>query len=153
MTSAAFHIAQFNLARLLAPLDSPQLAEFVGSLERINALADDSPGFVWRLQGDGGDATSLRPIGEDVIVNMSLWESVEALFDFVYRSAHAPVMAKRRQWFANPAEVFMVLWWVKAGYIPTIDDAAARLEILKRKDPGPAAFTFKTRFPPPANFR
>lgn len=147
---ARFHVAQFNIARLLAPLDSPQLAEFVGSLERINALADDSPGFVWRLQGDGGDATSLRPFGEDVIVNMSLWESVEALFAFVYRSAHAPVMAKRRQWFAKPDQAFMVLWWVKAGYLPSIEDAAARLEILRRKGPSPTAFTFKTRFPAPS---
>jgi len=147
---AEFHLAQFNLARLLAPLDSPQLAEFVGSLERINALADDSPGFVWRLQGDGGDATSLRPFGEDVIVNMSLWESAEALFDFVYRSAHAPVMAKRRQWFAKPDSAFTVLWWVKAGHIPTVEDARARLDILQRKGPSPAAFTFKARFPAPA---
>lgn len=147
--AAQFHLAQFNMARLLAPLDSPQLAEFVGALARINDLADDHPGFVWRLQGDGGDATSLRPFGEDVIVNMSLWESVDALFDFVYRTGHAPVMAKRRQWFAKPNEAYTVLWWVKAGHIPTVEDARARLDILKRKGPSPAAFTFKTRFPPP----
>ena len=147
---AEFHLAQFNMAQLLAPLDSPQLADFVGALERINALADDSPGFVWRLQGDGGDATSLRPFGEDVIVNMSLWESVETLFDFVYRTAHAPVMAKRRQWFAKPDGVYTVLWWVKAGHLPTVEDARARLDILQRKGPSPAAFTFKTRFPAPA---
>ena len=146
---AEFHLAQFNMARLLAPLDDPQIADFVGSLERINTLADDSPGFVWRLQGDGGDATSLRPFGEDVIVNMSLWESVDALFDFVYRTGHAPVMAKRRQWFAKPNEAYTVLWWVKAGHIPTVEDARTRLGILKRKGPSPAAFTFKTRFPPP----
>ena len=147
--AAEFHLAQFNMAQLLAPLDSPLLAEFVGALARINELADDHPGFVWRLQGDGGDATSLRPFGEDVIVNMSLWESVEALFDFVYRSGHAPVMAKRRQWFAKPNEAYTVLWWVKAGHIPTVEDAGARLDILKRKGPSPAAFTFRTRFPPP----
>jgi hypothetical protein len=146
---AEFHLAQFNMAQLLAPLDSPQLADFVGALERINALADDSPGFVWRLQGDGGDATSLRPFGEDVIVNMSLWESVETLFDFVYRTAHAPVMAKRRQWFGKPDGVYTVLWWVKAGHLPTVEDARARLDILQRKGPSPAAFTFKTRFPAP----
>jgi hypothetical protein len=147
--AAQFHLAQFNMARLLAPLDSPQLAEFVGALARINELADDHPGFVWRLQGDGGDATSLRPFGEDVIVNMSLWESADALFDFVYRTGHALVMAKRRQWFAKPNEAYTVLWWVKAGHIPTVEDARTRLGILKRKGPSPAAFTFKTRFPPP----
>jgi hypothetical protein len=147
--ATSFHIAQFNLAKLLAPLDSPQLADFVAALARINEIADESPGFVWRLQGDGGDATSLRPFGEDVIVNMSLWTSVDALFDFVYRTAHAPVMARRRQWFVKPDEAFMVLWWVKAGYIPTIEDARGRLDILKRKGPSPAAFTFKMRYPAP----
>jgi hypothetical protein len=149
MPTQDFHIAQFNLARLLAPLDDPQLAEFVGALERINEIADESPGFVWRLQGDGGDATSLRPLGQDVIVNMSIWRNVESLFDFVYRTAHAPVMAKRRQWFAKPEGPFMVLWWIRAGHIPTIDEAQGRLAILARKGPSPAAFTFKTRFPAP----
>jgi Domain of unknown function (DUF3291) len=149
MPSEDFHIAQFNYAKLLAPLDDPRLAEFVGALERINAIADDSPGFIWRLQGEGGDATSLRPLGDDVIVNMSVWRNVDALFDFVYRTAHAPVMAKRRQWFANLDGPFMVLWWIKAGYIPTIADAQARLAVLGRKGPSPAAFTFRTRFPAP----
>jgi hypothetical protein len=150
MTATGFHIAQFNVARLLAPLDDPRLAEFVGSLERINTIADESPGFVWRLQGEGGDATSLRPLGDDVIVNMSVWRDIDSLFAFVYRTAHAPVMAKRRQWFATPGGPFMVLWWIRAGYIPTVADALTRLAILARKGPTLAAFTFKTRFPAPA---
>jgi Domain of unknown function (DUF3291) len=150
MPRQGFHIAQFNMAKLLAPLDDPQLADFVGSLERINTIADESPGFIWRLQGDSGDATSLRPLGEDVIVNMSVWRDIDSLHDFVYRTAHAPVMAKRRQWFAKPEGPFMVLWWVRAGYRPTIDDAKARLSLLAHKGPSPGAFTFKTRFPVPA---
>jgi hypothetical protein len=150
MAEKDFHIAQFNMAKLLAPLDDPQLAEFVGSLERINAIADESPGFVWRLQGESGDATSLRPLGQDVIVNMSVWRDIDSLHDFVYRTAHAPVMAKRRQWFAKPEGPFMVLWWIRAGYRPTIDDARARLAILARKGASPTAFTFKTRFPAPS---
>ncbi len=150
MAEQDFHIAQFNMAKLLAPLDDPQLAEFVGSLVRINTIADESPGFVWRLQGESGDATSLRPLGEDVIVNMSVWRDIDSLHDFVYRTAHAPVMAKRRQWFAKPEGPFMVLWWVRAGYRPTVDDAQARLAILARKGPSPTAFTFKTRFPAPS---
>lgn len=150
MPDRDFHIAQFNIAKLLASLDDPQLAEFVGSLERINTIADESPGFIWRLKGESGDATSLRPLGEDVIVNMSVWRDVEALFDFVYRTQHAPVMAKRRQWFAKPDGPFVVLWWVRAGYRPTIADAQGRLAILGRKGPSPAAFTFKTRFPAPS---
>ena len=150
MPGQDFHIAQFNIAKLLAPLDDPQLAEFVGSLERINTIADERPGFVWRLQGESGDATSLRPLGDDVIVNMSVWRDIDALHDFVYRTAHAPAMAKRRQWFAKPDGPFMVLWWVRAGYIPTVADAQGRLAILARKGPSPAALTFKTRFPAPA---
>ena len=137
MPGQDFHLAQFNIARLLAPLDDPQLAEFVGALERINTIADESPGFVWRLQGDSGNATSLRPLGEDVIVNMSVWRDIDSLHDFVYRTAHAPVMAKRGQWFAKPKGPFMVLWWVRAGYRPTVADAQARLEILGRKGPSP----------------
>src|SRR4029077_6142647 len=151
MADRDFPIAQFNTAKLIAPLADPQLAEFIGSLERINTIADESPGFVWRLQGESGDATSLRPLGDDVIVNMSVWRDIDALFDFVYRTQHAPVMAKRRQWFAKPEGPFVVLWWVRAGYLPTVADAKARLEILGRKGPSPAAFTFKTRFPAPTH--
>ncbi len=125
MADRDFHIAQFNTAKLPAPLDDPQLAEFVGSLERINTIADESPGFVWLLQSESGDATSLRPLGDDVIVNMSVWRDIDALFDFVYRTQHAPVMAKRRQWFAKPEGPFVVLWWVRAGYLPTVANASA----------------------------
>ena len=92
-----FHLAQINIATLLAPLDDPRLADFVANLDRINELAETAPGFVWRLKGEGNDATSLRPFGDNVIVNMSVWEDADRLFDFVYRTAHAPVMAKRRQ--------------------------------------------------------
>ena len=124
-----FHLAQVNVATLLAPLDDPRLAEFVANLDRINELAEEAPGFIWRLKGEGNDATSLRPFGEDVIVNMSVWEDCDRLFDFVYRTAHAPVMAKRRQWFAKPEGPFVALWWISAGHRPTVEEARQRLDL------------------------
>jgi Domain of unknown function (DUF3291) len=144
-----FHLAQLNIATLLAPLDDPRLAEFVANLDRINELAEAAPGFVWRLKGEGNDATSLRPFGENVIVNMSVWKDADRLFDFVYRTAHAPVMAKRRQWFAKPEGPFVALWWISAGHRPTIEEARQRPALLARKGPSPGAFTFKQRFPAP----
>jgi len=150
MTAAGFHLAQFNIARLLAPLDDPRLADFVGALERINAIADKAPGFVWRLQGDGGDATGFRPFGQEVIVNLSVWQNLEALFDYAYRSPHAAVMAKRRNWFAPPASPHLVLWWVPAGHRPDLAEAAEKLAKLTREGPSSGAFTFKARFAAPA---
>ena len=146
-----FHLAQLNIATLLAPLDDPRLADFVANLGRINELAEAAPGFVWRLKGEGNDATSLRPFGDNVIVNMSVWQDAERLFDFVYRTAHAPVMAKRRQWFAKPEGPFMVLWWIRAGHRPTVEEAGQRLALLARKGPSPGGFTLKERFPAPVN--
>lgn len=143
-TDLAFHLAQFNLARLVAPLESPELAAFVAALEPINALADKTPGFVWRLQTDEGNATSIQLFDDDmIIVNMSVWETVEALADFTYRSDHRAVMARRREFFEKPADVYLVLWWVPAGTVPTPEEGIARLECLRR------AFTFKSPFPPP----
>ena len=153
MAASRFHLAQLNIATLLAPIDDPQLAEFVTNLDRINALAEASRGFVWRLKGEGNDATSLRPFGEDVIVNMSVWEDAERLFDFVYRTGHTPLMAKRRQWFAKPERPFLVLWWVRAGHIPTVEEARERLALLRRVGPTPAAFTSKQRFPAPEDIQ
>jgi hypothetical protein len=145
----AHHLAQVNIARLAAPLDSPQLAGFVAALEPINALADAAAGFVWRLQTDAGDATAIRAFDDDLLlVNLSVWATLDDLARFVYRSAHRDVMVQRRQWF-EPAVDYLALWWIPAGTLPTVDDAKARLERLRRDGPSPAAFTFRTPFPPP----
>ncbi|HEX2113010.1 MAG TPA: DUF3291 domain-containing protein [Alphaproteobacteria bacterium] len=150
MTGTKWHIAQLNLARAVAPLDSPQLAEFVAALDAINALGEASPGFVWRLQGDVGNATDIK-VSDDpnLIANMTVWDSVEALFQFVYRSGHTKVMARRREWFEKPTEAYQVLWWIPEGAIPTIEEAMARLRHLREHGATPHAFTFKDRFPPP----
>ena len=127
------------------------MAGFVRRLEEINALADASPGFVWRLQGDAGNATYLRPYGDDrIIFNLSVWESIEALRVYVYRTAHAEVLRQRRDWFEKFDLMHLALWWIPAGRLPTVGQATARLEYLQRHGEGPHAFTFRQIFPPGA---
>jgi heme-degrading monooxygenase HmoA len=148
---AAHHLAQVNLATLRAPLDGPELAGFVAQLEPINALADRSPGFVWRLQTEDGDATAIRVFDDQrIIVNLSVWESLESLRDFVYASRHLEVMRHRRAWFHRMADAYLALWWVQAGTVPTAAEARRRLELLARQGPGPDVFTFRVPFPAPA---
>jgi hypothetical protein len=145
---ATHHLAQVNVATLRAPLDGPQLAGFVAQLEPINALADQSPGFVWRLQTEDGDATAIRPFDDDrIMVNLSVWESFEALRAFVYSTRHLEVMRHRRAWFSRMADPYLALWWVRAGTVPTVAEAKRRLELLARHGPGPDAFTFRAPFP------
>src|SRR3954451_12162922 len=130
-------------------MDDPAMAGFVEQLDPINALADTAPGFVWRLQTDEGNAISIHAFEDDLmLVNMSVWESVEALADFVYRSGHVAVMRRRREWAERMAEAYMVLWWVAEGEIPTVEEAKDRLEHLREHGPTPDAFTFKKRYPP-----
>lgn len=149
-----FHIAQFNIARAKAPLDDPQLADFMAKLDDVNALAESSPGFVWRLKSDSGNATDIRAFEDPrMIVNLSVWTSIDALFDFTYKSAHAPVMNRRREWFERAAGPHLVLWWLAAGTIPSVADAVARLELLTARGPSAAAFTLKARFSPPADLQ
>ena len=146
------HLAQVNIALLRAPLDTPLLADFVALLEPINAVADRSPGFVWRLQTEDGDATAIRAFGDDrIIVNMSVWESAEALAEFVYQSRHVEVMRRRREWFHRMAEAYLCLWWIPPGHIPTVDEAEERLAHLQLHGPSPYAFTFQVRFEPHAD--
>ena len=144
-----FQLAQLNVGILRAPLDSPEIKDFVDNLDRINALAESSGGFVWRLKGDGNDATSLRPLGENVLVNMSVWRDVESLKDFVYRSAHVEIMRRRREWFTRMGDAFMTLWWVPQGHEPTVAEAVARLEHLRQRGPTSEAFTFGQAFAAP----
>jgi hypothetical protein len=126
------------------------MAEFAANLERINVLAERSPGFVWRLQTEDGDATAIRPFdNENMLVNMSVWRDVESLNSYVYNSAHLEVMRRRREWFERMTEAILVLWWVTKGRRPSIAEAVAKLEILRRNGPTPEAFTFRKAFPPP----
>lgn len=144
-----FHLAQINVGRIIAPMDDPEMAGFAGRLDDINALADRSPGFVWRLQSESGNATDIE-VTEDpsFIVNMSVWEDLESLFAYVYKSDHIAVMAQRRKWFEKPSAAFMALWWLPAGTLPSIEEGLRRIALLDRKGPTGEAFTFKVAFGP-----
>jgi hypothetical protein len=145
-----YHLAVFNIGRTVAPLDSPQLQAFIDGLDRINALAEQAEGFVWRYIAEGtNNATATRPMGDGIIVNFGVWESREQLWEFVYRSQHLDFLRRRRDWFAHLLEPYLVLWWVPAGSIPSIDEAIAKLEYLRRAGPTPDAFTFREPFDPP----
>lgn len=144
-----YELAQLNIASMLEPLDSPRMADFVANLDRINALADAAPGFVWRLQTEEGEATALRPFGDNILVNMSVWRDVASLNAFAYKSDHAQIMRRRREWFERLGKAYMVLWWVPKGHRPTTAEAGAKLELLREKGPSPEAFTFAKAFPAP----
>ncbi len=132
-----------------APVDSPLLAGFAAALDEINALADASPGFVWRLEDEAGDATSFRVLGDDsLLVNLSVWENIEALREFVFRGGHGAVMRRRREWFDRMSEAYVVLWWVEAGNVPSLAEAEERLLHLRRHGPTPRAFTWSQHFEP-----
>lgn len=149
MSSQIFHLAEVNIARMRAPLDDPAMAGFVALLAEVNALADHSPGFVWRLQTEAGDATYLRPYDDDrILFNLSVWESIEQLKSYVYRSAHGQAMRQRRDWFEKFEGMFLALWWVEAGHIPTIAEAKRRLEHLEQHGETAHAFTFRRTFQP-----
>jgi hypothetical protein len=143
------HLAQMNVATALYGLDDPRMKEFMTRLDEINTLAENSPGFVWRLKSDSGNATDIQ-VSDDprLIVNLSVWESVETLFEFAYRSDHRDVMVKRRYWFEKPDGPYQVLWWVEPGQLPTVDEGLERLEILRAQGPTPRSFSFKSVFRP-----
>jgi Domain of unknown function (DUF3291) len=146
-----FQLAQINVGRLRAPVDSPIVAEFMEALDPVNALAEASPGYVWRFQTEEGNATAVRPYDdESILVNMSVWESVDALADFVYRSHHTGYLRRRGEWFERMTETIAALWWVPAGHIPTIEEGIDRLDHVRAHGPSAHAFTFRDRFPAPA---
>jgi Domain of unknown function (DUF3291) len=148
------HLAQANIARMRASLDSPIMEGFRSQLDRINAIADSSPGFIWRLQTDEGNATAIRAYEDErILFNMSVWMSLEALRDYVYRSDHAGPLRSRREWFEPVTGPILVLWWIPADHIPSIEEAKARLAMLKSRGPTADAFTFRAPFPPPGERR
>jgi hypothetical protein len=147
MNAQEFHLAQVNVARMIAPLDHPSMKSFVDQLPYINALADASPGFVWRLQTEDGDATAIRAFGDPLILfNMSVWQSLDALYDYAYRSDHLKPLRNRRAWFEKLEGAPLALWWVPAGHRPTVAEARERLDLLNRVGPSPEAFTFRQAF-------
>jgi hypothetical protein len=143
------HVAVFNIARLVAPMDDARIDDFRNGLDPINALAEESPGFVWRLQDESGNATNITPYPDPlVITNMAVWESIDDLAEFTYRSGHLDFLRRRREFFEHDTEAYLVLWWIPRGHVPTMDEAMARLDHLREHGPTPHAFTFRHRFEP-----
>ncbi len=147
MAQPSFQLAQVNIARARGEMTDPVMAEFVARLVEINAVADASPGFVWRLQTEDGDATALRPYADTrILINLSVWTDLAALRAYVYRSPHATVMRRRRDWFERFDRVYVALWWVPKGHRPTVTEAVARLAHLERHGPTEHSFTFAEPF-------
>ena len=146
-----YHLAQINIAQMLAAIDDPIMAEFVAQLPPINALADQSPGFVWRLQSESGDATSIKIYDDElIIINITVWESVEFLREFAYRSAHVGVMRDRKRWFEIFDDPYYALWWIPAGELPSTEEGKERLDHLRENGDSAFAFSFKNVFPKPS---
>ncbi len=149
MTDTGMQLAQVNVARARGEMTDTVMAGFVARLVEINALADRSPGFVWRLQTEDGDATAVRPYDDSrILINLSVWADLSALRGYVYRSAHAAVMRQRREWFERFDRVYVALWWVPAGHRPSVAEAVARLAHLAERGPTSFAFGFTEPFGP-----
>jgi heme-degrading monooxygenase HmoA len=149
-----YHLAQANVAYALAPHDDPRLAEYFARLDEMNQLAEQSAGFVWRYLTDSRDPAQREFADPLVLFNMSVWESIDALHAYTYRTAHSEVYAARKTWFADTKAVVgghaLAMWWIPAGDLPTADEAKLRLAEITEHGPSERAFTFKKRFPPPA---
>jgi hypothetical protein len=154
MSDGAQQLAQLNVGRMVAPTSAPEVADFMAALDPINALAEAAPGFVWRLQTDAGNATDIHAFDDELLLlNMSVWESIETLRAFTYTTAHTAVLRRRREWFDRLEVAHLVLWWIPAGHVPTIAEALERLDALRRDGPTPAAFTFRVPFDPDGSVR
>lgn len=141
------HLAQINVARAIYALDDPGMDDFMAALDTFNALAEAQPGFVWRLQSDSGNATDIRSDGDErLIINMSVWRDIDALFDYAYNSDHITIMRRRREWFEKHDAPALALWWVEVGHTPALEEGLERLEHLRANGPSQQAFTFRDRF-------
>jgi len=144
-----YNLAQVNIAKMLAPIDDPIMADFVNNLDRINALAEQSEGFVWRLKDIENNATAIKAFEDDtLIINMSVWNTMDALFQFTYKSDHVEIFTRRKEWFSRIKEMHMVFWYVPEGYIPSPKEARERLEYINKHGETPYAFSFKSKFTP-----
>jgi len=145
-----YYLSQINIALMKAPIDDPVMAEFATAIREVNAVAEQSPGFVWRLQTESGDATSIRAYPDlKMLVNLSVWQSVEQLKSYVYKSLHGEFFARRRNWFEKYQGEHFAMWWIPKTYLPTVEEGKAKLEYLTLHGDSPECFTFAKPYPPP----
>ena len=150
--NTGWHLAQINIGRLRHPVDDLRVAEFMDNLDPINELAEQSPGFVWRLKDDSGNATAIRAFDDETILpNLTVWESVEALKDYVFKSDHTSFLRRRGDWFLPMNDLpVLTMWWIRAGHTPTLSEAKDRIDHLAKNGPTNYAFTFRPLFDPPS---
>ncbi len=141
-----YHLAQINIAKRLVPMDDPIMQDFVNNIERINAIADQSNGFVWRLKDEDKDEAASIFKDDALLINMSVWENKESLFNYTYRSNHLEIFKRKKEWFSKIKMAHMAFWYVPVGYVPTFKDAKIRLDYLNSHGETPFAFTFKSQF-------
>jgi hypothetical protein len=156
MNDSSWHLAQINVAKIVGEdITDPVMQKFVDQLDEINGLAEGSPGFVWRLKDESNNATNLNPYNDQrIIVNISVWQTLDDLLKFVYHGRHAEVLRSRREWFVSFGEAYTALWYVPVGKVPTVEESMVRLKSLQDSGPTPFAFDFKTKFPaPPSQIR
>jgi hypothetical protein len=145
-----FHLAQINIAKARDTMDSETMKGFADRLDEINAIADKASGFVWRLQTQNGDATSIQAFTDpNLLVNMSVWEDVDSLKKYVYKSSHVELVRDRDAWFSKIRQAHQTLWWIPAGHIPTVEEGKARLQHIEEKGPTEHAFSFAKPFDVP----
>lgn len=150
MANQDYQLAQINIAKLKYPLTDPKVADFVANLDKVNEVAETSPGFVWRLKDESGNATSIKAFDDDMlIVNMSVWKCIDDLFAFTYKSDHIDVFRRKNEWFELKTNSHMALWWIKAGEVPSVEDGKEKLLLIDQQGPTKEAFTFKKQFPKP----
>lgn len=149
MVNKMFHLAQLNIAEAKAALDTPLLKGFVERIDEINALADNQNGFIWRLKDETGNSMEIRfSDNPNLLINLSVWETVDYLKDFTYKTMHKELIRDRKQWFHHLKDAYYVLWWIPKGHIPTLAEGKERLDLLRANGPNKEAFTFKKVFPP-----
>ena len=142
------HLAQLNIAHAIAPMDSPIMVDFVNNTDRINALAEKSPGFIWRLTDDQGENAYSIQVFDDpaMLTNMSVWKDRESLFNYVYSTDHVEIFKRKKEWFSKLKGMHMVLWYIEEGHIPTLAEGKERLEFLQKHGETEYAFTFKSKY-------
>lgn len=147
-----YQLAEINIAKMKGVnIDDPIMQEFVDNLDRVNALAESSEGFIWRLKDDSNNATNLNPYDdEQIIINISVWRDVEALEQFTYKTFHTDFLKRRKEWFQTYGKAYYTMWWIKAGEFPTVEMAVKKLAVFQENGPSPEAFNFRMRFPMPS---
>ena len=146
-----YHIAEINIARMKGvDINDPIMKEFADNLDAVNAIAEKSPGFVWRLKDDSNNATSFNPYNdEQILINVSVWENIETLEDFMYRTFHSEFLRRRKEWFKTYGTAHTAMWWVPVGHVPTLQEAVENLSHRQKHGPSEIAFDFRNKYPAP----